>query len=108
MNYALSSQQVSWSDVHAFVLPKLQVAGDWPMIGSPDWCLLDDRDRAKWASALDASQHWALRLEYFQQIKCEASRDISASEDWTALAKEIRNRAEFFEARPWMNRRSVR
>lgn len=108
MTYLLASQQVSWSDVHAFVLPKLQLVQDWPIIGSPAWCELDDRDRVKWASALDAGQHWALRLEYFQQVECEASTAISAAEDWANIARVIKDRNDYFAARPWLNRRDGR
>lgn len=108
MTYALSSQQVSWLEVHDFVMPKLRKAVDWPMLGSPAWCALADRDPVKWAAVLDGGQHWALRVEYFQQATCEASQDISALEDWAAIATTIRNRAGYFAARPWMSRRSPR
>lgn len=104
MTYALSSQQVSWSDVHQFVLPKLVKVEDWPMLGSPAWCGLDDRDPIKWASVLDGGQHWALRVEGLQQALCEASSDISAAENWTEIARVIKNRADYFNARPWMGR----
>lgn len=104
MSYYLSSQQVSWSDVHAFVLPKLELVGDWPMAGSPAWCALGDRHRAKWASLLDAAQHWILRIEYLQQARCEASHDVSAAEDWTAIASTAKDRTDYFSARPWMKR----
>lgn len=108
MTYALTSQQVSWSDVHAFVLPKLQRVGDWPMVGSPAWCLLEDRDRVKWASVFDAAQHWALRMEGWQLLECDSSHDISASEDWAKVARIAKNRADYFTARPWLNRRDGR
>jgi hypothetical protein len=104
MTFALTSQQVSWLAVHDFVVPKLRLVGDWPMVGSPPWCELDDRDRVKWASLLDASQHWALRIEYFQQAQCEAAQAISAEYDWSGIAAQTKNRAEFFAARPWMRR----
>ena len=104
MSYALSSQQVSWLSVYDFAVPKLRLVGDWPMVGSPLWCHLDDRDQIKWASILDAAQHWALRVEHFQQADCEASRVISAAADWSALAARIRDEREFFCARPWLKR----
>ena len=94
MTFELSSQQVSWSDVHAWVLPKLIKVGDWPMLGSPAWCLLDDRDPIKWASVLDGGQHWALRIECLQQALCDASHEISAAEDWSAVARQVQRRRE--------------
>ncbi|BBY91329.1 hypothetical protein MGALJ_09980 [Mycobacterium gallinarum] len=104
MTYELASQQVSWADVHAFVLPKLKLVGDWPMLGSPAWCGLDDRDRVKWASVLDAAQHWALRLEHGQIVSCEASHDVSSAGDWLKVARDVRRGADYFAARPWMKR----
>lgn len=108
MTYELSSQQVSWSDVHAFVLPKLELVGDWPMAGSPAWCALEDRARVKWASLLDAAQHWVLRIEQFQIASCEASHEVSAAGDWLKVARDMRRRADYFEARPWMKRAASR
>ncbi len=118
MTYELASQQVSWADVHEFVLPKLTSVGDWPMVGSPAWCELPTRDRIKWASLLDAAQHWALRLECLQQAECEASHAISAAADWSALTRAMQGRndclaargepLEYFTPRPWLDRRAVR
>jgi hypothetical protein len=87
-DYAIASQQVSWVDVHEFVLPKLQAVGDWPMVGSPAWCDLGGSDPIKWAALLDAAQHWALRLEACQTARAEASRDVAAAADWRAIAQE--------------------
>ncbi|WP_370499769.1 DUF2742 domain-containing protein [Mycolicibacterium sp. jd] len=108
MTYELASQQVSWSEVHGFVLPKLQKAGDWPMAGSPAWCELEDRDPVKWASLLDAAQHWVLRIEGLQQAECAASHAISASEDWSRIAHLVRGRADYLDARPWTLRPTCR
>jgi hypothetical protein len=108
MTYALASQQVSWLTVHDFAVPRLRGAGDWPMIGSPAWCDLGDGDPVKWASVLDAAQHWALRVECFQQTQCEAAHAISAAEDWLAVARIARRRAEFCSARPWLRRETAR
>jgi hypothetical protein len=104
MTYAPASQQVSWSDVHEFVLPQLRKVADWPMIGSPAWCQLGDRDPVKWAAVLDAAQHFALRVEYFQQAATEASHTISAAADWLAVARIAKQRGEFYSARPWLRR----
>ena len=118
MTYELASQQASWADVHQFVLPKLQRVGDWPMAGSPAWCLLDDRDPVKWASVLDAAQHWTLRIEYFQTVEADASSNISNALNWSEIARTFARRdafltargepAEHFTARPWMDRRASR
>ena len=104
---AVSSQQVAWWEVHTFVLPTLQEARSWPTAGTPAWCDLEDTDPRKLAALLDASRHWALRLETCQQQLAEASRDISAAADWSGIAQEIRNRSEFHALFPWMKRASA-
>ena len=103
---AAASQQVSWADVHAFVLPKLVRVGDWPMLGSPVWCDLDDRDPIKWASVLDGGQHWALRVEGWQQADCDASSEISSAEDWAAISRLVTQHNSYFLARPWTARQT--
>jgi hypothetical protein len=108
MTYAVVSQQVSWLSVHDFVVPRLRRVGDWPMIGSPVWCEQPDSDPVKWASVLDAAQHWALRIETCQQAECEASHHVSAAEDWSAISRAIKGRVEFFAARPWLRREGAR
>jgi hypothetical protein len=107
-DYALANQQASWSQVHAFVLPKLRLVEDWPMVGSPAWCDLNTRDRVKWASLLDAAQHWALRVEQCQILERDSSHAISAAEDWTKIARIAKQQTDYFQARPWLNRRSSR
>jgi hypothetical protein len=108
MTYATAAQQVSWLAVHDFVLPKLHLVGDWPMIGSPAWCELESRDRVKWASVCDAAQHWTLRVETCQRAACEVSRDLSAAEDWLKVARIAQRRCEFYSARPWLRRGASR
>jgi Protein of unknown function (DUF2742) len=104
MNYALSSQQVSWLSVHEFAVPRLQQAGDWPLVGTPAWCLLETRDPVKWAAILDAAQHWALRLETCQEHLRDATKNVAESVDWSALARQLRDRDDFYRARPWLRR----
>jgi hypothetical protein len=82
------SQQVAWWEVREFVAAQLDQVEQWPMIGTPAWCLLDDDDPVKLAAVLDAAQHWALRLETCQQARAEASRDVAAGADWRAIAGE--------------------
>lgn len=106
MRYESASQQVSWFDVHEFVLPKLKKVGDWPMAGSPEWCLLDDRDPVKWAAVLDAGQHWILRVEGWQTADCEASSEISSAMDWAATSRLVTQHNSYFAARPWAARQT--
>lgn len=87
---------VSWWAVHEVVSQLLDKVDWWPLIGTPEWCALDDNDPAKLASLYDAAQHWALRVETCQQARCEASKDIAASLDWWADAKASRRRSSAY------------
>ncbi len=104
MSNLVSSQQVSWWDVHSAVAPWLETVGSWPTVGTPEWCGLPDGAPAKIAALYDAAQHWALRLETCQQAECEASHAVSAACDWGHISRQIRDRAEFYSARPWLKR----
>lgn len=74
------------------------------MVGTPAWCELADDDPVKLAALFDAAQHHALRVESCQQAHCDASRQVSGAVDWSALAHEINQRADFYAARPWLRR----
>lgn len=106
MNSRVESQEVNWWAVHEYV-EKLSNALDssWPpLLGTPAWCQLDDEDPAKLASLLDASQHFALRLETSQAALRQASKALATEHDWSAVSQEIRGLQEFRAARPWMKR----
>lgn len=85
------SQQVSWWSVHEFVQRYLDTAGHYPAAGTPAWCELADGDRRKWAALLDYAQHHALRVETAQEAAAEASHDVSAAADWSAVAESKRS-----------------
>lgn len=85
-----SAQQVAWWEVHQWVADQLADVGDWPMAGTPEWCGLDDTDPRKVVALFSAAEHWCLRLEVCQRARAEASHDISAAEDWSAIGCSIR------------------
>ncbi|TVX95917.1 DUF2742 domain-containing protein [Mycolicibacterium porcinum] len=95
---------MSWFAVHGWAAPHLDTAGPYPMIGTPEWQALPDNDRRKWAAALDAAQHWALRLETNQEARAEASKSIAAAVDWPQVAREMQQLHEFRAANPWATR----
>ncbi|MGO9283585.1 MAG: DUF2742 domain-containing protein [Mycobacterium sp.] len=116
MDSAVSSQAVSWWDVHEHVAPFLEAAKSWPTVGTPAWCALPDDDPRKMAALLDAARHWALRMDSCQEARCEAGRAISAAPlftnsgdpvDWSAIARERLKLNAFFAARPWLKRAGV-
>ena len=90
-----ASQQVSWWPVHEFLEAAVAQAnhGPVPIAGTPAWCALSDGDPRKLLSVAIAGQHHVLRTEIAQEHRADASREISAAADWTAMAQRIRNRA---------------
>ncbi|MEN3223393.1 DUF2742 domain-containing protein [Mycolicibacterium porcinum] len=102
-----SSQQVSWWSVHEHVCRTLEKLTSWPTLGTPAWCALSDDHPAKLAAMLDAAQHWALRLETCQEARCDAGRAVAGALNWPAVARELRQRNDFYAAQPWLRRRSV-
>lgn len=104
MTIDVASQQVSWWTVHEFVEPLLAGVGAWPMAGTPEWCALDDTDPVKTAALLDAAQHWALRVDTYQEQRCEAGRAVAGAFDWSTFSRKNLQRNSFYEARPWLKR----
>ncbi len=83
----LSSQQVSWSEVHLFIENLLAQAnvGPLPLAGTPHWAQLNDP--LKLLALAVAGQHHVLRMETAQTAVAEASQAISAGADWGAVAR---------------------
>jgi hypothetical protein len=100
------NQQVSWWCVHEYVATRLAAVETWPMLGTPEWCSLDDDDPRKLVALLDGAQHYALRLEVQTELqaKTQASQAISAAADWGAVGRRLRDHNEFYTARPWLKR----
>lgn len=103
-----ASQQVAWFEVHTFVAAVLNQMNGWPMAGTPAWCSLADDDPAKWAAVLDGGQHWALHVDSCQMQRCETSKAVAGAADWPAVAWEIQQRSNFYDAKPWLRHGGVR
>jgi len=88
----MQSRTVDWLRVHHYVLPLLQEVRCWPMAGTTAWLELDENDPAKHAAIADFAQHWALRVDTAQAALAEASRDISAAADWSAISRNMLQR----------------
>ena len=105
-SFATASQQVSWWEVHQYrgrVLKSYDIQ-TFPIVGTPAWCALPDGHPVKLVAALDAAQHWALRLDTAQAARCQAAQNIAGSTDWKAVAKSHREHSEFLAANPWARR----
>ena len=62
------------------------------MAGTLTWQQLEDGDPVKIAALYDAARHHALRVDDAQSALAEASRDISAAADWSALGRNMLRR----------------
>lgn len=62
------------------------------MVGSLPWIRLSADDPIKVAAIFDAAQHWALRIENNQTAMADASKEISAAEDWPGIASALHRR----------------
>jgi hypothetical protein len=104
MNRYLSSSAVRWWDFNEWAQPLLDAVGEWPTVGTQAWFDLADDDPRKLAALYDGARHWALRVETCQIAECQASSDVSAAADWSAIGQKIRQRNQFFAAKPWLKR----
>lgn len=101
-----ASEQVSWWDVHEFLEAIVAQAnvGPLPRAGSPAWCELADGDPRKLLAVAIDGEHHVLRVEVAQAARAEASRAVSASADWPAVAREIQQRKDLYASKPWLRR----
>ncbi|WP_421876775.1 DUF2742 domain-containing protein [Mycolicibacterium wolinskyi] len=61
------------------------------LAGTPEWNQLPDDHPDKLGAVLAAGLHHALRLDLAQERRAEASHEISAAADWSAVSQRIRN-----------------
>jgi hypothetical protein len=87
---SVPSRQVSWFPVYEFATQLLTPVHNWPAAGTPAWQELPDNDPRKLAAVIEAGVHWSLRIDAEQEARARASRDIAASSDWPALARNLR------------------
>lgn len=93
-----TSQQVSWWETHEFIKSVLDQAnsGPLPPAGTPAWCELSAGDPRKLLALAVAGEHHVLRVETVQAVRAQASRAISASADWSEVARGIRRRSSVY------------
>lgn len=85
------ARAVDFYPVHRLVAPILTNVESWPAAGTLPWQRLADEDPSKWAAILDAGLYGALHMQLRQEALSEASHDIAAAADWSALARQLRN-----------------
>ena len=89
------SQQVSWFEVYAFaerLAARQGVDLDHQLIaGTPRWCGMPDTDARKLMAVVLGGVREALNNDVDQEHRAAASREISHSADWSAVAQRVRN-----------------
>lgn len=103
----VASRQVAWWPVHEFITALVGQANQLPVAGTPAWCALSDTDPRKLLALALAGEHHVLRVEAGQIAMAEASREISTAADWAKIARELKQRSDFYTARPWLKRASA-
>ncbi len=83
MTNGVGFRQIAYLPVYGLVSPLLGDPGLVP--GTPVWCQLDGTDPAKWQAILWAAVGWTVNEDARQAAMADASREISASEDWELL-----------------------
>ncbi|ORM38171.1 DUF2742 domain-containing protein [Williamsia sp. 1135] len=88
---------VSWSATHQFVAA-LQLAPSLPIAGSEQWCAADDA--VKFLALVLAGDRWALEQEMLQiqqrrYLAKLSAIEIAQAKDWTAVARQLRDRDAF-------------
>lgn len=104
------SREVSFIAVHDRLSPILTTAhslGGVPVLGSPAWVDLAEDDIRWRHSVVVSGYQWALRRWLEQDAETAASKEVSQQQDWSAHARYVRDRKQYFEANPWAKRVSA-
>ena len=103
------SRQVAWWPVYEYAAAEaarlgVNLAADpLPVPGTPQWCAMPDGDR-KLAAVLLLGAQYVLALDTRQEALADASKAVAAAADWPQISRDIRQRTEFYAARPWLKR----
>lgn len=86
--------------------------GPAPVAGSPTWCALADSDKAKLIAVLTAGTRAVLEDELAalndrRRAMKAAAVEVAQADDWTAVAKRIRDRGQALSSGAYIERASV-
>jgi hypothetical protein len=86
---SIASMQVSWWDCHVFMAEMVQQAncGPVPWPGTPAWCAIPDDDPRKLLALAGFGVYQAVSVDAWQDATAEAGSEISAGENWSAIAR---------------------
>lgn len=106
----VDSNEIDFLPVHQRLAPLLDRAvllGEIPVLGSPAWVDIPDDDRRWRDSVVVAGYRWAMAEWLRQDAENQASKELSGSADWSAVAARMRQHAEYLAANPWARRHTA-
>lgn len=91
----IESRTVTWLPVHEYATALaaqlgVDLGAQLPYPGTIGWLNLADDSPAKKAAMLLAASHRVMHLEIAQEAHAQAAKDVAASTDWPAVAREVR------------------
>jgi hypothetical protein len=107
-DFTRSSRQVSFREVHDYIncqrrrFAALELSA--PPLGTPAWAALPDDHPTKLSAVFNLAEAAAYSINATQVAEAEASKAISASADWRAIARAVRQRADFYAEKPYLRR----
>ncbi|WP_338855440.1 DUF2742 domain-containing protein [Gordonia hongkongensis] len=103
----------AYTEVRAYVQRLVGTAGGpAPAAGSQEWCALADGDRAKMLAVLHAGTRAVLEdcvaaIDDRRRKSKAAAVEVSQADDWTAVARRVRDRDQALKSGSYIERVSV-
>ncbi|MDV6310316.1 DUF2742 domain-containing protein [Gordonia amicalis] len=101
----------AYTEVRAYVQRIVGThGGPAPAAGSPAWCDLADSDRAKMLAVLHAGTRAVLEdcvaaIDDRRRESKAAAVEVAQAEDWSAVARRVRNRDQALRSGAYVERR---
>lgn len=92
-----ASRQVNWFETYTYATALAAQHGlaldhrDLPIAGSLQWCGMADTDARKLLSLVLRGVQAAVADDARQEALAEASREVSTTADWSAVAQRVRS-----------------
>lgn len=104
------SCEVSWLAAHErldAVVRRARRHGDLPLIGTHDWCDLDDGDPRFVGTVFWAADMHALHLSARCHAMADASSEIAGAEPWSSRYLDEQRRQAWLRDNPWARREAI-
>lgn len=97
---------LDWDPVQKFVAG-LELSSSLPIPGTPEWTAADSAVR--FIALVPAGSRWVLETQIAQRrnhlvARKDAALEICEAKDWAAVARQIRERNDFYRTHSWAKR----